>query len=190
VVRYSKEHKAKTREDILSAAARLFRKHGYNGVGIETIMQESGLTRGGFYNHFSSKQNLFAEVLRWDKDFVDRMRSRDEDDLADQGIRIAMDYLEPRHRTAVAPNCVLTTLTPDVVRVGDEASAAFTDTVQSLVREFERGLEDPKRDDERALVAAALCVGGLLLARSTDGTKLADRISKACQNAVTEVLKS
>ncbi|XOV85802.1 MAG: TetR/AcrR family transcriptional regulator [Pseudomonadota bacterium] len=190
MVRYSKEHKAKTRDDILRAAARMFRERGYNGIGIEGIMQELGLTRGGFYNHFNSKQDLFAEVLRWDKDFVVRMRARDENALAEQGIKVAMDYLEPKHRMKVGPNCVLTTLTPDVVRAGDEASVAFTETVQALVREFERGLDNPKKDDERALVAVALCVGGLLLARGTDGTRLANKISKACQRAVTRELQS
>jgi TetR/AcrR family transcriptional repressor of nem operon len=184
LVRYSKDHKSQTREHILRAAGRLFRKHGYNGVGIETIMQEAGLTRGGFYHHFGSKQALFAEVLRWDRDFVDRMRARDENDLFEGALKISRDYLEPKHRDKVGPGCPLTTLTPDAVRVGHEAADAFTDTVQSLVREFERGLPDGRRDDERALVAVALCVGGLLLARGTDGSPLADKISRACQRAV------
>jgi TetR/AcrR family transcriptional regulator, transcriptional repressor for nem operon len=190
VARYSKQHKVRTREDILRAAARMFRARGYNGVGIEAIMRELGLTRGGFYNHFKSKQDLFTQVLRWDKDFVARMQARTDDGLARQGIKIAMDYLEPKHRTAVGPNCVLTTLTPDAVRAGHEASKALTETVQSLVREFERGLDNPKQDDERALVAVALCVGGLLLARAADGTRLANRISRACQKAVADVLTS
>lgn len=184
MVRYSRDHKAQTREDILRAAGRLFRQHGYNGVGIETIMQEAGLTRGGFYHHFESKQNLFAEVLRWDRDFVDRLRARDEEDLFAGAVKVSRDYLEPRYRDQVGQGCPLTTLTPDAVRVGHEASAAFTETVQALVREFERGLPDAGRDDERALVAVAICVGGLLLARGTDGTRLADRISRACQHAV------
>ncbi|MCB1694182.1 MAG: TetR/AcrR family transcriptional regulator, partial [Pseudomonadales bacterium] len=142
---------------MVRAAAKLFREHGYNGVGIDRIMQAVGLTRGGFYNHFASKQALFAEVLRWDKDFVVRMRARDPDALAEQGLAIATDYLDPRHRMAVGPNCPFTTLTPDVVRAGDEATDAFTETVQALIREFERGLDNPKKDDERALVATALC---------------------------------
>ena len=190
MVRYKQEHKAQTREDILRAAARMFRTRGYSGVGIDAIMQEVGLTRGGFYNHFKSKEDLFTEVLRWDKDFVVRMKARDEKSLGSEGIQIAKDYLEPKHRTAVGPNCVLTTLTPDVVRAGDDASEAFTDTVQSLVREFERGLGDARQDDDRALVAVALCVGGLLLARGTDGTQLANKISKACQRAVERELTS
>lgn len=184
MARYGRDHRSQTRERILRAAGRLFRTHGYNGVGIETIMQEAGLTRGGFYHHFGSKQELFAEVLRWDRDFVDRLQARDEHDLFAGALKVAWDYLEPRHRDKVGPGCPLTTLTPDAVRVGDEAAEAFTDTVQALVREFERGLPDAERDDDRALVAVALCVGGLLLARGADGTRLADRISRACQRAV------
>ena len=184
MVRYDKEHKGRTRIDILRAAARLFRENGYNGVGIERIMQEVGLTRGGFYNHFDSKEQLFAEVIRWDRDFVARMQARDGNNLPAEGLRIAMDYLEPKHRAKVGPGCVMANLTADVVRAGGEVSDAFHDTVQSLIREFERGLKDPQKDDERALVAVALCVGGLTLARGVDGTKLANKISKACQKAV------
>lgn len=188
MVRYDKAHKEQTRESILRAASRLFRERGYNGVGIERIMQEVGLTRGGFYNHFDSKKALFAEVLRWDKDFVDRMKGRPGVSLGKEGIQIAMDYLEPRNRKAVGTGCVLTTLTPDVIRVGDSAGKAFRKTVESLIQEFQRGLEGVEEDDERALVAVALCVGGLLLSRGMDGSPLADRISRACQKAVAREL--
>lgn len=190
MVRYNKDQREKTRTEILRVAARLFRNEGYNGVSVDNIMEEAGLTRGGFYYHFASKSELFAEVLRWDHDLVDMLQARAGEALADEAVAIARDYLEPAHRHLVGPGCVLTTLMPDVVRAGGEAQEAFVETVQNTVNEFCRGLSEPQEDDPRALVAAALCVGGLLLARGTDGTALADKISRACQQAVSSQLSS
>src|SRR5688572_33446925 len=62
-MRYPSQHKAETREKILKAAARLFRESGYDGVGVDAIMNEVGLTAGGFYSHFSSKEALFSEAM-------------------------------------------------------------------------------------------------------------------------------
>lgn len=188
MVRYSKEQKEQTRIEILRYAARMFRLHGFNGVSVDTIMQEAGLTRGAFYYHFKSKAHLFTEVLRWDHDFVDRLQARPGDSLQEEGIQVAMDYLEPAHRHLVGPGCVLTTLAPDVVREGGEAKEAFEQIIEDMIAEFSRGLDNPEKDDPRALAAIALCVGGLLLSRGTDNSELADRISRACQAAVQEQL--
>ena len=62
-MRYPKEQKAETRKRILGAAARLFRERGYEGIGVDAIMKEVGLTAGGFYAHFDSKETLFAEAI-------------------------------------------------------------------------------------------------------------------------------
>src|SRR3954447_25446538 len=63
VMRYSSEHKKQTRRRILDAAAILFRRHGIDGVGVDAIMREAGLTHGGFYGHFASKEELAGEVF-------------------------------------------------------------------------------------------------------------------------------
>ena len=62
-MRYPREHKAETHSKIVKAAARLFRERGYDGVGVDAIMNEVGLTAGGFYAHFGSKEALFAEAI-------------------------------------------------------------------------------------------------------------------------------
>jgi TetR/AcrR family transcriptional regulator, transcriptional repressor for nem operon len=61
---YTEAHKAKARARIIHSARRLFNRHGFTGVSIDEIMAEAGLTRGGFYNHFSAKEELYAEVVR------------------------------------------------------------------------------------------------------------------------------
>ena len=72
-MRYSSEHKPRTRSRILERAAALFRREDYRGVGIDRIMASADLTRGGFYAHFPSKAALFAEVLRQEPDFARRL---------------------------------------------------------------------------------------------------------------------
>jgi AcrR family transcriptional regulator len=62
---YTPEHKARTRERIVESAQRLFNRHGFNGVSIDEIMADAGLTRGGFYNHFGTKDELYAEVVTY-----------------------------------------------------------------------------------------------------------------------------
>ena len=81
-MRYPKEQKAETRGRILNAAARLFRESGYDGVGVDAIMNEAGLTAGGFYSHFSSKETLFAEAMATALDPSNTLRATKSSALA------------------------------------------------------------------------------------------------------------
>ena len=166
-MRYSPEHKARTRERILREAGRLFRRHGYRGVGIDQIMAKARLTRGGFYAHFASKAALFAAVVDQESDFVRRLRAA-RDAATPQGVdgacAVVSAYLDPRNREKVARGCTMATLTQDVPRTGPTAKAAYARRFLELATEFERHLpaELPARiRRERAFAAVTLCVGGL-----------------------------
>src|ERR1041385_8508120 len=113
-MRYPKEHKAETRKRILSAAARLFRERGYDGAGVDAIMNEVGLTAGGFYSHFASKEALFAEALGT---ALAEGKTRSAA-LAGMNPLEAMikSYLSRAHRDGIATGCPLPALTPDVAR--------------------------------------------------------------------------
>ena len=109
------ERKAETRERILAAAGRLFRGHGIDAVGVDAIMHAAGLTHGGFYAHFASKEALVAEVsaaslaqsaARWE-------RISQEDDPPAALARIVESYLDPAHVAAIEHSCVLATLGPE-----------------------------------------------------------------------------
>src|ERR1700735_4721613 len=108
------QRRAETRQRILTAAGDLFREHGVNGVGVDAVMKEAGLTHGGFYLHFPSKEALAAEVSqsllekaasRWDR----ISRSPDREAALEAIVR---HYLDPE-RVASAHCCPLTTLGPD-----------------------------------------------------------------------------
>ncbi len=108
------ERKAETRQKILEAAGALFRKRGIDAVGVDAIMHAAGLTHGGFYAHFASKEALVAEVsaaslaraaARWE-------RISQEDDSRTALAKIVEAYLDPAHVAASEQGCMLTTLGP------------------------------------------------------------------------------
>lgn len=174
-MRYSPEHKEKTRKRILERAGALFRREGYAGVGIDRIMAAADLTRGGFYAHFPSKSALFAEVLGQETDFVRRLRAEPDARTVISG------YLDPGNREKVARGCTLATLTNDVPRRDRAARKAFAAQVEGLVAEFEAHVPADLPDRRaRALEAVALCVGGISLARGIGDERLAREVLRVC----------
>ena len=185
-MRYPKEQKAETRERILGAAARLFRESGYDGVGVDAIMSEAGLTAGGFYSHFCSKEALFAEAMATALDPGKALRATKGTALGsvDPLGTLIKGYLSRTHRDAVAEGCPLPALTSDVARKSDATRESYERQVLRFVNEIEGLLPDsstPAR--ERALAIVAQCVGGLMLSRAVKNEKLSDQILKSCRLA-------
>lgn len=182
-MRYAQEHKAETREKILGAAARLFTEFGYDGVGVDAIMAEVGLTAGGFYSHFSSKQSLFAESLATAIDAGKSLRMQ-KDSHPDSLRTMINSYLSRSHRDQVAEGCPLPALTSDVARSNAETRESYEQQLLIFLRELEAvlaGATTSRR--ETALALMAQCVGGLMLARAVNDEQLSDRILKACRRA-------
>jgi TetR/AcrR family transcriptional regulator, transcriptional repressor for nem operon len=118
VVRYSLEHKAQNRENILSVAARSFREHGADSSGIGTVMKKVGLTKGGFYRHFKSKDDLFVEAVarafdEMGRGMVEVAKSAPEG----QALRAIIErYLSTGHANSLGTGCVLSALAPELAR--------------------------------------------------------------------------
>lgn len=191
-MRYPKEHKARVREKIVVEAARQFRRFGYAGVSIDALMAKAGLTRGGFYGYFRSKAALFADVIRSQHEFVERLRGRTADteaELVDGAVRIASDYVSPTYRRGVIKGCGIAALAMETCRSPVQAKRAYASSVRDLIEEFQRGLPGAEPLDRRAIEAILLSVGGLLLANASDpDTELADRISAVAQAAIADAL--
>lgn len=182
-MRKSEERKADSRQRIVDAAALLFRRHGIDAVGVDAIMHAAGLTHGGFYGHFPSKEALVAEVsaaaLARSADRWDRL-SRDADPA--NGLRrIVEPYLDAAHVAAAETGCVLTTLGPDVARRPD-ARAGMTEAVRAMLAALERCMPDAPAD--RAKAALAAMVGAVVLARVSDDAALAEGFLEAAKAAV------
>jgi TetR/AcrR family transcriptional repressor of nem operon len=199
-MRYSKEHKAETRRKILDAAARLFKEHGYEGVGVDAIMAEVGLTAGGFYAHFTSKQALFAEAMSValeKSDVLRRAKNRPAQSRHARGRRAASQnpldalingYLSRAHRDAIADGCPLPALTPDIARSGEATRECYERKLRQFLVQIEADLPDgltPQSD--RALALIAQCVGGLMLSRAVKDEKLSDQILRACRQAAIRI---
>lgn len=187
---YSPEHKSETRERILRSARQLFNRKGLSEVTIDEIMAATGLTRGGFYNHFHTKEELYAEaILQFGRmDPPEKWQTMHFDPSA-EGARLARmivnAYLSREHFDDRDGSCPLVGLPTDVSRSGEAAKAAFQQVLEMMVGIFAANLapaREPQR--ERALALAALCVGGMVLARAVDDANLSDQLRDAARKHV------
>jgi TetR/AcrR family transcriptional repressor of nem operon len=190
-MRYPKEHKEETRKKILSAAARLFRQHGYGGVGIDAVMSEAGLTAGGFYAHFPSKEALFAEAMA--TALADN-KVKTPEPLSFAKIETAplrtlvTSYLSRTHRDRVAEGCPLPALTPDVARASEATRDVYEQKLEGFIKRVEALLpETSAAARDRALAIIVQCVGGVMLSRAVNDEALSNRILKSCREAAMKI---
>jgi len=188
-VRYPREQKAETRRRILNAAARLFRESGYDGVGVDAIMNEAGLTSGGFYSHFLSKEALFSEAMTSALARGNTLRAStalgsSAKAAVDPLVSLIKGYLSRAHRDAVADGCPLPSLSPDVARRSEATRESYEQQVLKFVEEIEARLpEGSDSSREHALSLVAQCVGGVMLSRAVRDQKLSDQILKSCRDS-------
>jgi TetR/AcrR family transcriptional repressor of nem operon len=176
------QRRAETRQRILAAAGHLFREHGVDGVGVDAVMKEAGLTHGGFYLHFPSKDALAAEVSR----SLLEQGARRWDTLSRSGQpaealeAIVRSYLEPE-RVASAHCCPLTTLGPDVARRA-ASREAIGGALREMVDALTRCLPGGTRKD--ALASLSTMVGAVVLARLADEPALVEDFLQAGADSI------
>lgn len=182
-MRKAEERKTRTRQRIIDAAGSLFRRYGVDGVGVDAIMHAAGLTHGGFYGHFPTKEALVAEVsaealarsaAQWE-----RISASGEPVQALQ--RIVGPYLDPAHVAAPESGCVLTTLGPEMAR-RPEARAGMARSVRAMLASLERCM--PEAPPGHAKAALSAMVGAVVLARLADEPDLAADLLDAVREAV------
>lgn len=189
---YTPEHKQNTRERILDAAGKLFRRFGFHGVSINQVMAEAGLTRGGFYAHFDSKVELFTKVVGADYGLPLRMRQArlgeflDANGVARHSSDVIHYYLAPENRREISTDCMFLSLTPDVRRVGAPADKAYDQNINALLNEFElNGLSK-----EQAAQATALAVGAATVTSAMADADQAAEILSAANAQIQALLSS
>jgi len=196
---YSTAHKQQTRARILRAAARAFRAEGIAGVSVPEVMRAVGLTHGGFYAHFASKDALASEACA-------TAFGEAAERLFDQAARAAPDealpgivraYLSRAHRDQPEEGCVVPTLGAEVARGAPAVRAAFTHALRAYARRLAaympaRDAEPPRVEaaqisayesvhEDEALVLLAGMAGALQLARAVDDPDLSDGILRAAR---------
>ncbi len=172
-MRVSRQQAAENRDRIVDAAARLFRDRGFDGVGVDTIMKEAGLTHGGFYGHFASKEALAAEAMERAID-----RSAERQDQASSLEMLVSDYLSDRHLAQRAEGCAVAALGCDVGRQGRVVrrtlSTGVRRQIDRLAGLLKHGTAAMRR--RRAIAKYAGMVGTMMLARAVDDPALAQEI--------------
>jgi TetR/AcrR family transcriptional repressor of nem operon len=179
-MRVTREQAAENRERIVATAARLFRDKGFDGVGVDTIMKTAGLTHGGFYGHFESKDALAGEAIEQ----AFRQSAEKLSGAATLGELVA-EYLSDRHWRDRADGCALAALGGDL---GRQAPAVRRSVTASLRRQLDRLVSVMRRDTaatrrRRAIATLAGMVGALTLARAVDDSALAKEILAAARQS-------
>ena len=180
-MRYAAGHREQTRAKILRAAGKVFRRQGYHAAGVDKVMEEAGLTAGGFYAHFASKEALLAEMLA--PAASGALHDEHIEYLTDRACAEAFvdRYLSHEHVVKTEDGCPLPPLVSEVARAGESVKANFEASVRGLATQLQ-GQDGGEVSEDRALAVVALCVGGLGIARSVEDEALAERILAACRD--------
>ena len=146
-MRYAAGHKQKTRAKIVRAAGKVFRREGYHAAGVDKVMEEAGLTAGGFYAHFVSKEALLAATIEPTAAEVGGRRDKELESLAGRAWVEAFieRYLAPRHMRNTEGGCPLPALASEVARAGSPVKASF----ESVVLRFATRLVDARGANSR-----------------------------------------
>lgn len=177
---YSAEHKAEVRERIVEHARVMFNREGFETVSIDKLMEGVGLTRGGFYNHFKNKEELYAEAVASFLNGRGKTWREEAGVKAENGglqtVRAMIDsYLSQEHLDDIDSQCPMIALPSDVARASPEVRAAYMSLLQAMTWLFENNLPEDNSDRrQKALALSALCVGGMVLSRTIDDRALSD----------------
>src|SRR5580693_2050320 len=176
-MRVPRKNHEKVREKILQSARVLFNRHGFNAVSIDDVMSEAGLTRGSFYSYFDSKTELYAQA-------VSSVVCEKRDGAAGQGQidaeQIVRDYLSVQHLEDIDGGCPMIGLPSDISRTSQSVRQAFESALRLMIEVIEQDVRTRTEPDRnRILSIAALCVGGMVLARSIDNREFANELREA-----------
>jgi TetR/AcrR family transcriptional repressor of nem operon len=188
------EQKERSHESILQSAARLVRENGISGSSVADVMKGASLTVGGFYAHFSSKDELVDETLRRiGARLRDGLFARlDEKPEAARAEVILKRYLSAAHRDATTLGCPLPAVVGEVGTTAPQHGAAVAEQVQALIDGLARHLPADGIVPRRLLAIGlvALMYGGLSLSRAVKGTELSDEVLRACRALGTAAVRA
>jgi TetR/AcrR family transcriptional repressor of nem operon len=183
-MRVSKEKSAENHRRILDVASSMFREKGFDGVGVADLMKGAGLTHGGFYGHFASKQDLAARACTRALQGSEERWTKLVEDAPDESLgAVVSSYLSPRHRDHPGRGCAMAALGADTARQESSVRRAFTEGIKPLLAILERIV--PGRGSaarrERAVATMAGLVGALVLARAVEDPELSEEFLRAME---------
>jgi TetR/AcrR family transcriptional regulator, transcriptional repressor for nem operon len=189
---YPTNHRAQVKANIIHSARRLFNRHGFDNVSLQQIMSGAGLTHGGFYSYFHSKSDLYTEVLGCfftDPEWKNLWEGVEVDMAsAEAAPQVVRAYLSRQHFEDVENSCPMVALPTEVTRCGKKTKRAFENVFEAMVAVLARSVPDDKgRRRSKAQAVAALCVGGMVVARAMANRAAADELRDACMSVALDL---
>lgn len=187
---YSKAHKEKSRERILQSAVRLFTRKGFDNTSIDEVMTDAELTRGAFYAHFKSKQDLYGQAIASTPLFSIFAKIK-PDGMADKDwlAHLVSAYLTPTHLHKTDLPCPLAFLVTDVAVSEPETRQAYTDVylkMNQLIRVYTRKFSSC--DKQSVMAVTAMMIGGVAVARTLSDRKSQNQLLESCRQVAVELL--
>ena len=183
---YSKSDKAETHTRIVKVAAKRFRELGLEGIGVADVMREAGVTVGGFYKHFGSRDELIVEALAAAFKDLDIW----EEHTADMA-HLLQNYLTEAHRDAPGTGCAMGALVGDMTRGSKSARALYTARVKRSLAFFSALLPSSRRSDKRrrALLILSALLGAINLSRAVSDPNLSREILHGVREELIDLVK-
>ena len=185
---YSKAQKAKTHERIVKLASKRFREEGLAGIGIAQLMKEAGLTVGGFYKHFDSRDDLVAEAVSsalggWKR----RVEAAKSSGLPVSYEKLIDDYLNEAHRDNPGTGCAFSALAPEIARSDKRTRALTSEQIRNDIQLLAalRPAKDKRMARSRAILTFSALIGAMALARAVSD----ETLSREILNTVAALLK-
>ncbi|MDP1868538.1 MAG: TetR/AcrR family transcriptional regulator [Bradyrhizobium sp.] len=186
-MRYSREHKLETHARIVKKASVRIREKGAHGIGVADLMKDAGLTHGGFYAHFDSREALVIEAFAYAMDrSTDRWRKLAETVPQEKRMAsIVESYLTPLHRDDPGHGCAITALGAEIARESPKTRKAFAAKLEQMVDMLAEQIPELPRKTARkqALATLSTMVGALVLARIAGSGEVSDAILGAGRDA-------
>jgi TetR/AcrR family transcriptional regulator, transcriptional repressor for nem operon len=187
-MRYSREHKLETHERIVKRASVRLREKGAHGIGVADLMKDAGLTHGGFYAHFDSREALVIEAFAHAMDrSTERWRKLGETTPPEQRLTTIVDsYLTPVHRDNPGQGCAIPTLGAEIARESPKTRRAFAAKLEQMIDVFADQIPDisGKAARQQATAAIATMMGTMVMARVAGSGEFSEEILAAGREAV------
>jgi TetR/AcrR family transcriptional repressor of nem operon len=187
-MRYSKEHKQETHERIVKRAAVRLREKGAHGIGVADLMKEAGLTHGGFYAHFDSREALVIEAMEHIMQrSTERWRKLGEQAPPEKRLATIVDsYLNSAHRDDPGHGCAVPTLGAEMARESPKTRKAFATKLEQMIDMLASLIPDlpPKAARKHAMATIATMMGTVVMARIAGNSEFSDEILAAGREAI------
>lgn len=191
-MRVSRAQAEENRDRIITVASRLFREHGFDGIGLKDLMKGAGLTQGGFYKQFTSKDDLAALASRRALESATRRWSAAAADTSDPLEAVMAFYLSKDHRGEKAEGCPLVALGADAARQSADVRRPFEDGIRAHFEILDElmGDADSSSPSEKAIAILSMMVGAVTLSRIIEDESLSERVLDAATGEVRRIARS